>query len=178
MTIWFTADTHFGHANIIKPTFCNRPYDNIEEMNEGLISNWNKLVSPKDDVYHLGDFSFERKPQNTARRLNGNKHLIKGNHDKRHHLKLLAPHFNWIKDVYGLKALNERFWLSHFAHRAWRHNYKGVIHLYGHSHGELEDYGKSTDVGVDAWNYEPVNIEVIIKIMAKRENIPHHKRTR
>lgn len=175
MTIWFTSDTHFGHANIIR--FCNRPFDNIEEMNEALIRNWNECVQPNDDVYHLGDFSFERKPENTARRLNGNKHLIKGNHDKRHHLKLIAPFFNWIKDVYELKVDKKiRVWLSHYAHRRWPKSHHGTIHLYGHSHGELEDFGKSTDVGVDAWDYRPVSLETIVKMMEKREKTKHHER--
>jgi len=174
MTIWFTSDTHFGHANIIR--FCDRPYANVEEMNEAFITNWNEHVKYTDDIYHLGDFSFERKPENTARRLNGNKHLILGNHDKKNHVAALQPFFCWIKDTYELKAAGHRFWLSHYAHRTWRHNYKGVIHLYGHSHGELEDYGKSTDVGVDAWDYKPVHIDTIIKMMAKRENIAHHER--
>lgn len=169
--IWFTSDTHFGHANIIK--FCNRPFKDVREMDEALIANWNKCVKHEDHVYHLGDFSFERNPAGTATRLNGIKHLIRGNHDKQRHINAISPYFAWIKDVFELSVGKNKFWLSHFAHRAWRHNYKGVIHLYGHSHGTLEDYGKSTDVGVDAWNFAPVHIETILAMMKGREDIPH-----
>lgn len=174
MDIWFTSDTHFGHANIIK--YCNRPFSNVDEMNEALIANWNDNIKPTDSVYHLGDFSFEQKPQNTARRLNGNKHLVRGNHDKDHHIKLIAPFFNWIKDVYELKAAKTYIWLSHFAHRRWPSSHHGAIHLYGHSHGDLDDYGKSTDVGVDAWDYKPVSLDTILAMMKKRDATEHHGR--
>ena len=56
MKTFFIADTHFGHKNIIK--YCNRPFANIEEMNETLIENWNKAVSAEDAVYILGDFAY------------------------------------------------------------------------------------------------------------------------
>ena len=163
MTIWFTSDTHFGHANIIK--FCDRPFKNIQEHDEMLIANWNECVRPGDEVYHTGDFSFERHPEKTARRLMGNKHLIRGNHDKSHHIKLISPHFNWVKDYYSLKVGNQKFILFHYPIRNWHHCYKGTIHLFGHSHGGTEDYGKSTDIGVDCWNYKPVHLDAILSYM-------------
>jgi calcineurin-like phosphoesterase family protein len=55
--IWLTADTHFGHTNILK--YCGRPFSSIEEMDETLINNWNNKVNQDDTVYHLGDFSFK-----------------------------------------------------------------------------------------------------------------------
>ena len=54
--IWFTSDTHFGHKNILK--FCKRPWDTVEEMVEGLIQNWNRVVGKDDLIFHLGDFAF------------------------------------------------------------------------------------------------------------------------
>jgi len=170
--IWFTSDTHFGHANIIK--FCDRPFSDIREMNEKLIHNWNSVVKPGDDVYHMGDFSFERNPEVTARRLMGNKHLVKGNHDKAHHMNLIRPHFEWIKDYYSLRVGNDRFILFHYPIRNWHHCYKGTIHLFGHSHGGTPDMGKSTDVGVDCWKYTPVHIDTILELMKGREHVKHH----
>lgn len=175
--IWFTSDTHFGHTNII--SYCNRPFSSVEEMNEALIKNWNDRVGHDDIVFHLGDFSFERNAAGTAARLSGKKHLIRGNHDRDKTIAQIEPFFKTIRDVFLLKLGHHKFWLSHYAHRAWWHNYKGVIHLYGHSHGTLDDYGKSTDVGVDVWDYSPVHVDTIVKMMNGRENIPHkHNKVR
>lgn len=81
--IFFTSDTHYGHANVIK--YCNRPFRDIVEMREVLINSWNAAVGPADLVYHLGDFSFhEREVATVLPRLNGRKILILGNHDKPH----------------------------------------------------------------------------------------------
>lgn len=52
--VYFTSDTHFYHSNIIG--FCKRPFKNVEDMNETLIENWNRVVSQDDIVFHLGDF--------------------------------------------------------------------------------------------------------------------------
>lgn len=170
--IWFTSDTHFDHANIIK--FCSRPFNNVKEMNEALIENWNECVKPDDEVYHMGDFSFGKSPQVTAAKLNGRKHLIKGNHDKQHHIELISPYFEWIKDYYSLRVGKQRFILFHFPIRNWHHCYKGTIHLFGHSHGGTPDLGRSTDVGVDCWDYKPVHVDTILKYMEGKESIKHH----
>ena len=77
--IYFTADTHFDHANIIH--FCNRPFATVEEMNETLIANWNRKVHGNDTVYILGDMFFRTSdPESILRQLKGQKHLITGNH--------------------------------------------------------------------------------------------------
>lgn len=57
VTIWFTSDLHLNHSKIIE--YCNRPFSNIEEMNEMLINNWNSVVKPKDIVFCLGDIALE-----------------------------------------------------------------------------------------------------------------------
>jgi calcineurin-like phosphoesterase family protein len=98
--IWLTSDLHIWHANIIK--FCNRPYKSIEEMNEALVNNWNKVVSPEDSVYCLGDFSMAAHPVETfTPRLMGKKYIVPGNHDHLHsyHKKSRNPdnQKKWIK---------------------------------------------------------------------------------
>jgi calcineurin-like phosphoesterase family protein len=169
--IWFTADSHFGHANIIR--FCDRPFADIQEHDEALIANWNDSVQPGDDVYHLGDFCFRGDPNKVFDRLNGNKHLCLGNHDKEKRLKRLP--WAWIKGVYELKIDKKtRVWLSHYAHRRWPRSHHGSIHLFGHSHGGLPDFGKSTDVGVDAWDYKPVHLDTILTYMRGKEKTEHH----
>ena len=79
--VFFTSDTHFNHANILK--FCDRPFKNVEEMNETIIVNWNKVIGKDDTVFHLGDFCLGGSAEWTKilDRLNGKIHLIVGNHD-------------------------------------------------------------------------------------------------
>lgn len=83
--IWFTSDTHFGHSNIIK--LAERPFADVDEMEDSLVANINSLVAPSDELYHLGDFSMKLGLEEQARILRRircrNIHLIPGNHDKR-----------------------------------------------------------------------------------------------
>ena len=79
--IWFTSDTHFSHANIIK--YCHRPFASVEEMDEQLVSRWNAAVGPNDTVYHLGDFAVGDGKRFAKRvsRLNGRIKILPGSHD-------------------------------------------------------------------------------------------------
>jgi len=166
---WFTSDTHFGHANIVR--YCNRPFANVREMDEALISNWNECVKPKDTIYHLGDFAFRGDPSPIFRRLNGEKFLLLGNHDVR---KVVNKLFGWVKSTYKLRYNNQRIWLSHYAHLRWPNSHHGSFHLYGHSHGQLEGMGRSMDVGVDVWNYRPVHIDVVLGTLKGLDATEHH----
>jgi calcineurin-like phosphoesterase family protein len=174
MRSWFTSDEHYGHTRIIE--YCNRPFSNVTEMNETLIRNHNALVAPEDEVYHLGDFAF-RNHAMYLRRLNGRHYLIKGNHEGK---DWKDAGFAWVKEVATVSVctgrLNERqdIFLSHYAHRRWNRAHYGVIHLFGHSHGQLEDYCTSCDVGVDAWDYKPVSFEQLVERFKKAEIVKHH----
>lgn len=124
-------------------------------MDELLIENWNRVVTPKDSVWHLGDFGFTKSLEDAKavfERLNGDKHLIKGNHDQNNKIQKLK----WasIQDVNMLSFEGNHFFLSHYAHRVWPSKFHGVYHLYGHSHGNLPGYDRSMDVGVDASQYK------------------------
>jgi calcineurin-like phosphoesterase family protein len=83
MKIWFTADTHFGHGNVIR--YNKRPFSSLSEIDETLIENWNGVVHPNDTVYHLGDFTLHGKKLTADyfRRLNGKIHVVPGGHDRR-----------------------------------------------------------------------------------------------
>ena len=179
--IWITSDTHYGHANIIR--FCERPFADVQQMDEALIANYNAVVKPEDTVYHLGDFSFSREPERVFRRLNGKIHLILGNHDLDRHgeIRRWVDDLKWasVKDVYFLKLGKKPanwIWLSHYPHLTWNKSHKGSTHCHGHCHGDLPDDGKSRrfDVGVDAWNYKPVHVDEILKRAQKRELTFHH----
>lgn len=88
--------------------------------------------------------------------------------------------FTSVQDVLTLKHDKHTFFMSHYAHRVWLGSHKGIIHLYGHSHNTLPDFGKSMDVGIDVakkrlGEYRPFSIEEIIQIMDKKETeFPDH----
>ena len=85
--VFLVSDTHFGHAGVCRfthpddPDVKLRPWDNADEMDEEMIRRWNDRVRPSDKVYHLGDVVINRKALKTLHRLNGDKVLIRGNHD-------------------------------------------------------------------------------------------------
>ena len=81
--IFFTADLHFGHTNVIR--MCDRPFQSIEEMDEMLIANWNQTVKRNDEIYIIGDLMLKGSADvahSYLSRLNGRKYFIAGNHDK------------------------------------------------------------------------------------------------
>lgn len=161
--IWFTADTHFNHKNIIK--FCNRPFSNVEEMNSSLIINWNSKVRMEDTIYHLGDFGFgEVKP--ILGKLNGKIVLMRGSHEKS-----ALQYRNWFKEIHSLLEIRQHdpsIILCHYAMRVWSKSHYNSWHLYGHSHGRLSPIGKSWDVGVDNNNFFPLSLTDIERIMKTR----------
>jgi len=85
-SVFLVSDTHFGHAGVCRFTRNDgvtklRPWDNADEMDEAMVKAWNERVKPTDKVYHLGDVVINRKALAIMRRLNGDKVLIRGNHD-------------------------------------------------------------------------------------------------
>jgi calcineurin-like phosphoesterase family protein len=157
--VWFTADTHFGHANVIK--YCDRPFQSADEMDACMIEAWNRVVGKNDAVYHLGDFAMSRDPRAVKRifsQLNGQKFLTPGNHDSAATLALSwssTDHIQ-IKKMDGIQIV-----LCHYAMRVWPGSHHGSIQLYGHSHGNLPGTHLQLDVGVDCWGFSPVSIEAI-----------------
>jgi len=167
--IWITSDQHFGHEAIIK--YCQRPFKNAREMDDCIVDQFNSKVGKKDVVYHLGDFSFH-KPIQFLKCLNGEHHLIRGNHDAKQGLEC----FKSVQDVLLLKGIARDFgiFLSHYSHRVWPHSHYGFGHCFGHSHGRLEEYARSFDIGVDTNNFYPYNIEEIVNKMINMKPIVLH----
>ncbi|ODT74484.1 MAG: hypothetical protein ABS76_36850 [Pelagibacterium sp. SCN 64-44] len=158
--VLFTADTHFGHQNIIR--FCNRPFRDIDEHDEVLIANWNAAVQPGDVVWHLGDFGYRGDNARLAKnfdRLNGVKNLIIGNHD-RPFVREKLP-WNSVEHMADIVVDGRRLILSHYAMRVWPAMRRGVYMLFGHSHTNLAGNAQSCDVGVDAFQYRPVTLDEI-----------------
>ncbi|MCL2824589.1 MAG: metallophosphoesterase family protein [Polyangiaceae bacterium] len=167
--IYFTSDPHFYHANIIK--LCNRPFDNIDQMNEQLIDNWNQTVGPGDDIYVLGDFFYKASTNQaieTLDRLNGRKYLVEGNHDDTSNAEY-RKRFVWIKDYHVLKHDNNRFVLFHYPILEWDGYYSDAIHLYGHVHSGRGDHDKNAvNVAVERWGYRPVSIDDVLDEVRKK----------
>ncbi len=175
---FFTSDTHFGHIRILE--YCKRPFANITEHDEALINNWNSIVKDGDKVYHLGDFSFSRRSKSEwiLSRLNGEKFLLHGNHDKKN---------RWPREETGLytdlgdyhkltiqdKTLERgkiEIILCHYAFEVWDKRHWGSWHLFAHSHGTLpsRDDQMRLDVGVDVHGYTPISYEQVKLIMSKK----------
>lgn len=155
MAIWFTSDTHFQHANIIK--YCNRPFENVTEMNEHLVTRWNDRVHDGDIVVHVGDVGMGNyvDAEPFLSRLRGRKVLCAGNHDSKNYRKLLGS-LGWA--VLDKLIVNDVL-IRHYPlqHDECCDDWTLVIH--GHSHGGLVAQ-KHIDVGVDAaWstNFTPVS---------------------
>jgi calcineurin-like phosphoesterase family protein len=183
--IYFTADNHFCHGNIIGS--CHRPFSNVNEMNEAMINNWNNLITIKDEVYILGDFAYKGKTQevnNILSRLKGKKYLVKGNHDKYLNDPLFNSNaFDWVKDYFILKYEGLEVVLFHYPMLSWYKSHYGSVHLYGHVHNSTVKYPEFADkikilgqqainVGVDVNDFYPVSIKQIINKIkeAKDEN--------
>lgn len=151
--IWFTSDLHFGHKAMLK--HCNRPFKDVDEMDRVLIQNWNDWVEDKDHVFVLGDLSFRSNTDTLAilGELKGTKYLIRGNHDHRLSSTVLSMFDGGVADYHEIDVDNQRIVLCHFAFRSWNRMHYGSWNLHGHSHGNLEPFGKQLDVGVDAYAF-------------------------
>jgi len=168
--IWATADQHWNHGNILQ--YANRPFGNIAEMNATLISNHNSVVNNNDDIYMLGDVTLGS--YNTflefINQLKGKIHIIPGSHDwqwmKGFSKDSTERSFVVLEPIHILEFKNDtpypEMWvLCHYAMRKWCRSHFGTYHLYGHSHCQLSDFGRSTDVGVDCWNHFPVSLDTL-----------------
>lgn len=171
MNIWFTADDHFNHSNII--SYCNRPFKTLEEMNNTLIKNWNSRVKPDDTIFVIGDLLFRNSPggkrgegttQKTIdfiKQLNGNIIVIKGNHDKNNTTKTC------IEKII-IRLGGEQICLVHNPFHA-DSNYE--FNFVGHVHEKWKfkllkkgnDFTYLINVGVDVWNFRPVKINEIMR---------------
>jgi len=179
MKIHFTSDNHFGHRSIIR--FCTRPFDSVTDMDMAMIENWNKVVSPKDTIYHIGDFAFYRDINVTKeilRALNGRKILIAGNHD-RNNVRSLSE-WNQVHQYFELKHQGYDLILFHYPIGSWNKSFHNSFHLHGHSHGkyteETWDNGNRKlrlDVGVDTHNFTPWEFDEIVEYMnaIKKTNV-------
>ena len=168
----FSSDMHFGHKNIIK--YSNRPFANLEEMEEALIANHNSKVKPGDRWFHLGDFAFAGTGtiQRVLSRMNGEKYFLMGNHDNHKVLVQMKEcgHIHGLYNDWMGKIGNHSFHLYHFPIQSWNGAFHGTVHLHGHSHGHTESKDMLRwDVGVDCWNWFPVSYSELEPLIEERK---------
>jgi calcineurin-like phosphoesterase family protein len=192
MQVWFTADTHFGHGNIIK--YCQRPFMSAEEFaatrddprtklrlsdatvkrhDDALLEAINLRVAADDTLWVVGDFCWGGRAEAARYRERircRDVRLVWGNHDRREVADVFAECIEQgMIDVEG-----QEIWLNHYPMRSWNKAFHGTWHLYGHVHGRLqrEDAAKPTmlvkDVGVDACDYRPWSFDDLKRYMAPR----------
>ena len=169
--IWFTADYHIGHANIIKYT--SRPFQDVEEMDEAIMENFDSIVGKNDIVFFLGDIAFG---EDLAGRILGlmmqkaEVHFIIGNHDRKY-LKTISGMANSVNDILDIEIDGQPITLCHYAMRVWHKSHFDSWMLYGHTHGRLPPAGKQWDVGIDNNRFLPISYETVKHIMKSR---PHN----
>ena len=177
--VFFTSDTHFNHTNII--SYCQRPFKNVDEMNERIIANWNEFVSEDDIIFHLGDFCLGGAAEWTRLldRLNGKIYLIMGNHDLKNIRQGFMGRFEHVAMQMHIEVGKQRIYLNHYPFLCFEGGYKDVWQLFGHVHNRKSNtgidagrlqylYPTQYDVGVDNNNFAPVSFGQVKRIIDKQ----------
>ena len=158
---FFTADLHLFHKNIIK--YENRPFNDIDDMHETIIKNWNKVVKAEDKVFILGDLTFGKKDatKEIISELNGRKILVKGNHD---------THPNqWYRDIVieevsSYPILYDEYFV--LTHEPMMYLKEPFLNVFGHVHSS-PNFNTFTQasicVCVERWGYAPVSFMELMK---------------
>jgi len=174
MQTFFTSDTHFDDAYSL--AYFNRPFENVDEMNQVMVEKWNSVVNDEDTVYHLGDFTLEEIRHFTkwANQLQGNIKILPGSHDgpwlkdfrASDKVQVIAPLVSLeFPELVTVKS-PQVIVLCHYSMQVWDRSNHGSWYLFGHSHGRLKGIGLSFDVGVDCTEFTPLPLETIASKMA------------
>jgi calcineurin-like phosphoesterase family protein len=187
--LFFSSDFHLFHKNVIR--FDNRPFKDVDEMHDDIITKWNNVVGKNDVVYYLGDLTFAKAHEmnevdRIIKSLNGKIHFIMGNHDDNAVIRKFNR-FESVNDYVELKVTHndngkdvETFIsLFHYPIFSWNKGHHGSINIHGHEHMNLSELSfhkkyKIFDVGCMGSNYTPIKFETIYKISLTRENLIHH----
>lgn len=176
--IFFTSDTHFGHDKEF--LYGPRGFDNWLECGEAIVENWNSIVKPGDEVWHLGDMMLTEQNEDQAiewiESLNGKIHWLIGNHDSSRRIKrILGECPNVDKEVLyanQMKINGYSFYIAHYPTLTCNElddKDKGMramtLDLFGHTHQQMNGFDGHPNmyhVGLDSHDLKPVNIEQII----------------
>ncbi len=170
--IFITADPHFGHYNMLEFTtrlgLPMRRFNTVEQMDDCIIENWNKVIRPNDKVYVLGDIAMKRKYISTIARCNGHKRLVRGNHD----IFKTKDYLLFFEEIYAYRKL-ENFLLSHIPiHPESLKVHLNWFNVHGHLHNNVESDHlgpRYINVSTEMTNYTPVSIEEVRQIAKARE---------
>lgn len=183
MAIYFTADLHLHHANIIRYTHRNPPFQDIAEMDRELIRRWNSVVTRYDTVYHLGDFCFARKGNindvlhiygDAMHMVRGRTVFLRGNHDN----GLQHGDYFICRRINGIKVFMRHWppWVHpcRFPH-SFHIPFDVDVILCGHVHDKWKYHVHSVgqklipviNVGSDVWGYKPIDLSTIMKEVVK-----------
>ncbi len=190
--LWFTADLHLGHGNIIK--YCSRPFlsdaeraraeddrrgrwsvsrETVKQHDDALIDAINERVAAEDVLWVVGDFSLAPLEQAEVYRQRircREVNLVWGNHD----LPSYEGLFQRTMEQGMIKHQGQKIWLNHYPMRSWDKSFHGAWHLFGHVHGRLQAEDEANpkllarDVGVDVTDYRPLSFEEVAEYMAPR----------
>lgn len=168
--IYFTADAHFGHANIIK--MCERPFSDVETMNESMIAAWNERVRGNDTVYVVGDMFFRcPDPESILKRLKGKKRLIVGNHDSTWmNMVDMGRYFLSVDNFLETSDSAHALTLCHYPMVTWKHTIRSYM-IHGHIHADtgadfwplLRCRENVLNAGVDVNGYRPVTFDELVE---------------
>lgn len=171
--IFLISDTHFGHKNICLFNAPDggplRPWNEPDEMDEAMIERWNKVVRPKDVVYHLGDVVINRRCLSTVSKLNGDKRLVLGNHDIFDH----GDYLPYFKRLHGSHKLDDLL-LTHIPVHEDSIAHWVKCNVHGHIHASDIHNPKYFNVSVEMIDYTPISLEdlkVAIRNKAAKFNI-------
>jgi calcineurin-like phosphoesterase family protein len=184
--IWFVGDTHFGHDQPF--IWESRGFASVQEHDTKIIENWNSIIAPDDEVYHLGDVMLGDNEHGLEclKKLNGHIHIIRGNHDSEARIALYKTCTNVVEvcDAKQLKLGKHHFYCCHYPaitanfddDKPWAQH---LINLFGHTHQQTKFYNDNPYmycVGLDAHNNYPVKLEQIIDdIRDKKLSLDMHK---
>lgn len=169
MRTWITSDIHLSHRQILKYCPNSRQFKDKDHMDESIIEIWNSTVAPEDLVYILGDVAFcgPDKALAKLKRMNGDKILIVGNHDRKAlKSKPFRDHFKEVHDYLEITVLGTKVVLFHYPIYSWNGMYRGSVHFFGHTHGANKAIkGRAKDIGMDTNNCNLYELEPLVKKM-------------
>lgn len=153
--VYVISDLHLGHVNVSKW----RGFDNVDDMNNTIINNWNNTINKKDLVYVLGDIAMNKLYYKLLSCLKGDKIIVLGNHDDR---KSVNDLLQYVRAVAGAIKYNGA-WLTHFPiHES---ELRGLVNIHGHTHSVNVNNNRYFNVSCENINYTPILLNDKIKEM-------------